>query len=100
MPAEQNHQEKCSFTWKVGVLTWESCDGFCRGKTKAGISEGNVTQQAPGHIPVGLQWPGGAGVWLCPTGTTGWEQHRDTANLSQDWEKPGPSWGPNRHKKL
>lgn len=51
MPAEQNHREKCSFTWKVGVLTWESCDGFCREKPKDRIREGSITQQAPSSCP-------------------------------------------------
>lgn len=101
MPAEQNHWEKCSFTWKVGVLTWESCDGFCRGKTKAQIREGGVCHtEPPAHIPVDLQWLSQAGGWLCPPGATRWEQHREPASLSQDHEKPGLSWGPNRHQTL
>lgn len=79
MPAEQNHWEKCIFTWKVGVLTWESCDGFCRGKTKARIREESITHQALSSLPVDLQWPSGAGGWLCPTGATRWEQHREPA---------------------
>lgn len=96
MPAEQNHQEKCNFTWKEGVLTWESCDGFCRGKTKAHVREGSITPSP--QFTSSLICSG----WVkqAPTGATCWEQHGEPANLSQDCEKPGPSWGPNRHKKL
>lgn len=67
MPAEWNHKEKCNFTWKVEVLTWESCDGFCKGKQKFRIREGDITGKATVHISTDLQHPKRAGVWLCPT---------------------------------
>lgn len=89
MPAEQNHQEKCSFTWKVGVLTWESCDGFCRGKRKARIREGSITQQAPSACPHWFAVAKQSRSVAEPHRS--WEQHGEPANLSQDHEKPAPA---------
>lgn len=61
----------------LGKLWWV----LQRKKTKTSIREGNITHKATVHVTVDLQQPSGAGVQLCPTEATGWEQHRMLANL-------------------
>lgn len=74
--------------------------GSAEKKQKIVLERGVLHSKPPVHVPVDVQWPSEAGMWLCPTGGTHWEQHREPVSLSQDREKPNPSWGPNRHKKL
>lgn len=62
--------------------------GSVKEKNQNLILETGILHIRPVHVAVDLQQPSGAGVRLCPTEATRWEQRGTLANPTRTWRNP------------
>lgn len=71
--------------------------GSAEEKEKLVLEKGALHSKPPVHVPIDLQWPSRAGVWLSPTGAGNSTGSQPTS--ARTVRNP-PQLGPNRHEKL